>query len=98
VFAAGQGVVVDIDTRGVGMAVVALGGGRTMPTDSIDHRVGFDRLAALGAAVDAHAPIARIHAADEASAADAEARLKAAYRLGDTPPHHKLIADMIPPA
>src|SRR5690606_38148445 len=40
VFAEGQGAVVDIDTRGVGMAVVALGGGRTMPTDSIDHRVG----------------------------------------------------------
>ncbi len=45
VFADGQGVVTAIDTRGVGMAVVALGGGRATPTDSIDHRVGFDRLA-----------------------------------------------------
>ncbi|KRA42263.1 thymidine phosphorylase [Devosia sp. Root635] len=97
VFAAEQGAIVDIDTRGVGMAVVALGGGRTMPTDSIDHRVGFDRLAALGTTVDAQTPIARIHAADEASAADAEARLKSAYRLGDTPPRHELIADRIMP-
>lgn len=95
VFASGQGAVVDIDTRGVGMAVVALGGGRTMPTDSIDHRVGFDRLAGLGARVDARTPIARIHAADEATAADAEARLKAAYRLGDTAPSHPLLADRI---
>ncbi|QDZ12970.1 thymidine phosphorylase [Devosia ginsengisoli] len=97
IFAEGQGAIVDIDTRGVGMAVVALGGGRTMPTDSIDHRVGFDRLAALGAPADDNTPIARIHAADEASAADAEARLKSAYRLGDTPPRHTLIAAHIPP-
>lgn len=97
VFATGQGTVVDIDTRGVGMAVVALGGGRTMPTDSIDHTVGFDRLLGLGAEVDGQTPIARIHARDEASAADAEARLKSAYRLGDIAPSHKLIADAVPP-
>ena len=97
VFATGQGVVSEIDTRGVGMAVVALGGGRTMPTDSIDHTVGFDRLAGLGAKVDAQTPIARIHARDEASAADAEARLKSAYRLGDKAPAFPLIADTIAP-
>ena len=68
VFAEGQGRIDEIDTRGVGMAVVALGGGRATPTDSIDHRVGFDRLLGLGATVDAQTPIARIHARDEASA------------------------------
>lgn len=98
VFAAGQGTIAAIDTRGVGMAVVALGGGRTTPTDSIDHTVGFDRLAGLGARVDAGTPIARIHAHDEASAADAEARLKSAYRLGDSAPSFPLIADRITPS
>src|SRR5690606_23003678 len=44
----GDGVVSAIDTRGVGMAVVALGGGRRLPTDEIDHRVGFSNLAGLG--------------------------------------------------
>ncbi len=97
VFATGQGLVAEIDTRGVGMAVVALGGGRTMPTDKIDHTVGFDRLLGLDARVDARTPIARIHARDEASAADAEARLKSAYHLGDKAPHFPLIADTIPP-
>ena len=95
VFAEGQGVISAIDTREVGMAVVALGGGRATPTDNIDHRVGFDRLAGLGAGVDAWTPIARMHAADEASAADAEARLRAAYRLGDEAPAHKLIAGRV---
>jgi thymidine phosphorylase len=97
VFATGQGTVSAIDTRGVGMAVVALGGGRATPTDSIDHTVGFDRLAGLGTKVDANTPIARIHARDEASAADAEARLKSAYRLGDSAPSFPLIAASIAP-
>ena len=97
IFATGQGTVSAIDTRGIGMAVVALGGGRATPTDSIDHRVGFDRLAGLGAAIDPRTPIARIHAADEASAADAEKRLRAAYTLGGAVPNNPLIAQRIAP-
>lgn len=97
VLAQGQGTIAAIDTRGVGMAVVALGGGRATPTDGIDFRVGFDRLLGLGATVDASTPIARIHAADESSAADAEARLRAAYRLGEGAQTHPLIADVVPP-
>lgn len=97
VFAVGQGTVATIDTRGVGMAVVALGGGRATPTDVIDHRVGFDRLAGLGASVGPGVPIARIHAADEASAADAEARLKRAYHLGEPASDNPLIAGRIEP-
>ena len=97
VFADGTGQIAEIDTRGVGMAVVALGGGRTTPTDPIDYSVGFDRLAPLGASVDRTKAIARIHARNEASAADATARLKAAYKLGGTAPHHDLIAARIAP-
>ena len=98
VFAEGHGSIAEIDTRGVGMAVVALGGGRATPTDSIDHRVGFDRLLGLGAMVDPKTPIARIHARDEASAKDAETRLRAAYRFGHAAPHFPLIADRIAPS
>ena len=96
VFADGDGTVAQIDTRGVGMAVVALGGGRTMPTDAIDHRVGFDRLAGLGTKADSNTPIARIHAADADSAADAERRIKAAYRLGEGAAIQPLIPDAVP--
>jgi thymidine phosphorylase len=97
VFADGEGQVTGIDTRGVGMAVVALGGGRTMPTDAIDYTVGFDRLAGLGTIVDRATPIARIHARDEASAADATERLRAAYKLGTNAAHHNLIPARIAP-
>jgi thymidine phosphorylase len=97
VFLKGQGTIAAIDTRGVGMAVVALGGGRTTPSDVIDHRVGFDRLAPLGAAVDPSTPIARIHAADEDSAADAEVRIRAAYGFGGAVPGNPLVAGRIEP-
>jgi thymidine phosphorylase len=97
VFADGAGAITSIDTRGVGMAVVALGGGRTMPTDTIDHAVGFDRLAGLGAIADRSTPIARLHARDTASAEDAERRLKAAYGLGGQAPSNPLIAGSVPP-
>ncbi|MBU1306321.1 MAG: hypothetical protein KKF33_12490, partial [Alphaproteobacteria bacterium] len=62
----------------------------------IDHRVGFDRLAGLSAALDQYNPIARIHAADSDSAADAERRIKAAYGLDGVVPRHPLIADSVP--
>jgi thymidine phosphorylase len=90
VHAAQEGRVVAIDTRGVGMAVVALGGGRTRPQDDIDHGVGLVDLAALGDAVgpagSGARPIGRIIARDDTTAAAAERRLLDAYTVGDPAP------------
>jgi thymidine phosphorylase len=44
------GVVAAIDTRAIGLAVVALGGGRRRPGEHIDPAVGFADLCPLGAA------------------------------------------------
>jgi len=57
-----------MDTRGIGMSVVGLGGGRTAPTQSVDHSVGFDRILPLGVKVNRGDVIARVHAKDEQSA------------------------------
>ncbi|WP_262298697.1 thymidine phosphorylase [Microvirga sesbaniae] len=77
------GVVQKVAARGIGVAVVALGGGRTRPQDPIDHAVGLTYLAAIGETVDAHRPIAIVHARTEA-AADAAARaVRAAYVIGE---------------
>ncbi len=97
VFAKFGGKVSAINTKKLGMAVVALGGGRRMPSDKIDHAVGFDRLAGLGAHVDDKTPIARIHARDETSAAEAMARICEAYETGDMIVVHELIANKIMP-
>jgi thymidine phosphorylase len=80
------GFVEAIDARAVGMAVVALGGGRSRAADPIDHAVGFTRLAGLGAEVSASAPLALVHARDEAQAKMAGAQRAAAYEIGAAPP------------
>ncbi|MGO4740931.1 thymidine phosphorylase [Bosea sp. 2KB_26] len=91
-----SGAVRSIDTRGVGLAVVALGGGRTRPQDPIDHAVGLVELAGLGQEVGPDRPLAIIHARDEASFTAAEARLRQAYTLGeDAAGHGPLIAQRI---
>ena len=43
-----QGYVTGYDTRGVGLCVVALGGGRTRPSDPVDHAVGLTGLLPVG--------------------------------------------------
>ncbi len=80
-----SGFIAQIDAKQVGMGVVVLGGGRKAPGDALDYAVGFDRLAPLGARIEQGAPIARLHANDAALADEAEARLKAAYTIGDAP-------------
>jgi thymidine phosphorylase len=78
-----SGIVQQVATRDIGVAVVALGGGRTRPQDPIDHAVGLTSLAAIGDTVDASRPLAIVHARSE-DAADAAARaVRVAYRIGD---------------
>ena len=87
VFAERAGVVGAVDTRGVGMAVVALGGGRTKTTAAIDFAVGFDEVAGLGDAVGPGGrPLAILHARTEAQAEEAERRLRASVTVADTAP------------
>jgi len=80
------GFVTGIDTRALGLAVVALGGGRHRQGDAVDPRVGLSDLAGRGARLEAGDPLARVHAADAAAAEAAQAALRAAYRIGDTAP------------
>ena len=76
------GIVKRIDTRAVGMVVVALGGGRTRPQDPVDHAVGVTRLAGLGEHVGPDRPVAIIHARTEEQARQAAPLLLAAYKIG----------------
>lgn len=76
-----EGYVGSIATRQIGVAVVALGGGRTSPEQRIDHSVGFSGLATLGARVEKGETLGVVHARSEADADAAEAALRAAYGL-----------------
>lgn len=90
-----SGTVAGIATRDVGVAVVALGGGRTRPQDDVDHAVGLTDLAALGDTVDHECPLGIVHARDDAAAEAAAAALRRAYRLGDAPDPGPLILERI---
>ena len=94
----GDGYVTAIDTRGIGVAVVALGGGRTRPEDSIDHSVGITRLVPVGAEVRAGEPLALVHARDAATAEQAVAAVAGCYAIGESrPPVQKAIIRRVAP-
>lgn len=78
------GVLSACDTRAVGLAVIALGGGRRRVEDRIDPAVGIDGILPLGTTVSKSDPIAVVHAADEAGAEAAAVLLQKAFEIGQT--------------
>ena len=84
--AAQHGYIATMDTRAVGMSVVGLGGGRTAPTQKVDHTVGFDRILPLGVQVNRGEVIARVHAKDEDSANAAIAQFNNALSYSEESP------------
>jgi len=78
-----------LDVRALGVAVVALGGGRAVPGQPVDPRVGLSQVLPLGALVLAGQPLARVHAADAASAESAVAAVQRACEIAETAPPPK---------
>ncbi|ATZ10538.1 thymidine phosphorylase [Erwinia amylovora] len=86
VYASTSGTVSAMDTRALGMAVVAMGGGRRRASDSIDYSVGFSELVQLGDKVDGQRPLAVVHAASEAGWQQAAQALQHAVVVGQVQP------------
>ena len=75
VFPKQSGFITSMNCREIGMAVVDLGGGRKVATDSIDYSVGLSDFAHIGDFVDLQTPIATIHASSEQDAKEASEKL-----------------------
>ncbi|WP_429080795.1 thymidine phosphorylase [Aeromonas bivalvium] len=86
VYAAQSGFVTAMDTRELGLAVVAMGGGRRAAGDKLDYAVGLTDFIRLGQSVEADKPLALIHAQTEAQFAEAARMVQAAVKIGDTRP------------
>ncbi|WP_429109941.1 thymidine phosphorylase [Aeromonas media] len=86
VYAAQSGFVTAMDTRELGLAVVAMGGGRRAAGDKLDYAVGLTDFIRLGQSVEADKPLALIHAQTEAQFAEAARMVQAAVKIGDTQP------------
>lgn len=79
-----EGYIGEVDTRQIGMAVVALKGGRTFNGQQIDHSVGFDNVLAKGSKVSKGDVIARVHADNIESAEQAKTQFLAAIAVQES--------------
>jgi thymidine phosphorylase len=96
VAAGDAGFLTAVDTRALGMAVVALGGGRRRSGDPIDPSVGLSDLLPIGTRVQADTPLARVHARTAADADEAIAAVRSACAITDhAPAPTPLIAEHI---
>jgi thymidine phosphorylase len=94
--AAEAGTVASVDARAVGLAVVALGGGRMRETDEIDHAVGLTEVAGLGEHVGpGERPLALVHARTEEDAQRAATALREAYTLGEAPAPEPIVLEIL---
>jgi pyrimidine-nucleoside phosphorylase len=90
------GTVTRLGAIAVGIAALHLGAGRRAKGDAIDPAVGVVCHVKRGAQVAPGDLLAEVHAADEASGAEAVAAVLAAYELGDAPPReHDILLDVV---
>ena len=79
-----SGRVTGMNARDVGLAVVALGGGRSHADDAIDPSVGLTEVVDVGTSVRPGQPLCIVHAASENEADAAIGLLRQSIRIGDT--------------
>lgn len=84
VYSSSSGIVQSMDTRAIGMAVVSLGGGRQVATDSINYAVGLSDIISLGNEVSTDKPLAIIHASSEVQFNDAASKIQQAINIGES--------------
>jgi thymidine phosphorylase len=83
------GHVVGMNAREIGIAVVGLGGGRAHADDAIDPSVGLSGMVDVGTELRSGSLLCLVHAASEAEADEAIARVRRAVRIGSPPPAAK---------
>ncbi len=64
-FATKEGFINMMDTRGIGLSIIELKGGRTTPEQKLDYATGYSEFCQLGDKVDKETPLAIIHAQTE---------------------------------
>ncbi len=91
-----DGYIVGVDTEGYGVASLLLGAGRNTKEDVIDFAAGIILKAKTGDFVKAGDPIAVLYSDKESGFDGAEARLRAATRIGkDKPQEMPLVLDVV---
>lgn len=90
------GHVVGMNARQVGIAVVALGGGRRHADDAIDSSVGLTEVIDIGTSVRPGSPLCIVHAATDDAADEAIAIVRRAIHIGDDlPPGRPVVLERV---
>lgn len=82
----GSGYISQIDVRGIGQAIIELGGGRKQQDDILDLSVGLDKIGLLGQRIEKGEVLCRIHAADESAALAISGKIQSAFTLSPEKP------------
>jgi thymidine phosphorylase len=80
-----RGFIARVDVRAVGLAILALGGGRRRVEDRIDYGVGVADMQGIGDEVGPGRPLAIVHARDAAAADRAAEEIREAVEISDVP-------------
>lgn len=87
VYADRAGTVNAMDTRGLGMAMIEIGGGRRVASDKIDYAVGLNEMIRLGQNVNEQTPLAMLHAQTEEQWQQAANAVRTAVKVADEAPN-----------
>ncbi|MEI9959750.1 MAG: thymidine phosphorylase [Limisphaerales bacterium] len=87
-----SGFISKCDARIIGEVIRDIGGGRLAKDSVINFDVGVDKIAKPGERIEKNSMLARVHAANQAQAKSASARLKMAFEISTKP---KKIAPLI---
>ena len=81
-----EGILVEVNTRAVGNALIELGGGRRQVGEKLNLSVGFSEMAPIGTKLGKDRPLAIVHAASEADAEKASQNLQKACKTAAAAP------------
>lgn len=87
IFAEKAGFVKAMDTRAVGLAVIALKGGRTIPGEKLDLSTGFTNFVQIGDKIDAKTPLAVVNCQNESQYEAVRKNIIKSVEISDVSPH-----------
>ncbi len=86
-----EGYLQRVDARAVGNTIIELGGGRRKVGETLDLSVGLTDIATIGTMLDAHKPLAVVHARTHEDAAMAAEYLRSACEVGNEKPPQRAV-------
>lgn len=95
VFASRKGYVCEMQTRDIGLLLIELKGGRTDPSQTVDHATGFTDFVQIGDSVDEKTPLCYVHAQTESDFENVAAKLQSLIKIGDKPKQSPVILEEI---